>query len=138
GVSVATTKLSALKDKPFAIVVVSTSWAPERVATAPLLAALRRWERSGSILGALDTGAFILADAGLLRGRRATVHYEHLGAFRELHDDLDVVDDIFVREEKLFTCSGGAASADAALHLIAAAKGMALASAAMHYIFHPQ
>lgn len=138
GVSVTTQELSAVKDQAFDIVVVSTSWAPETASTAPLLSSLRKWARSGSIVGALDTGAFILADAGLLSGRRATVHYEHIDAFKELHDDIDVSEDIFVRDEKRFTCCGGMASSDMALHIIAASSSNALANATARYIFHPK
>lgn len=138
GISVATQDLHMLKEEAFDIVVVSSSWAPETASTPQLLSALRKWARSGSIVGGLDTGAFILADAGLLTGRRATVHYEHIDAFKELHDDIDVAEDIFVRDEKHFTCSGGIASADMALHIIAASSGEALANAAARYIFHPK
>jgi len=138
GVTVATQELNTVKDEAFDIVVVSTSWAPETASTPQLLAALRKWGRAGSIVGALDTGAFVLADAGLLSGSRATVHYEHIDAFKELHEDIDVAEDIFVRDEKRFTCSGGMASADMALHVIAASSGDALANAAARYIFHPK
>jgi transcriptional regulator GlxA family with amidase domain len=137
GFVVQTQKLADIQNDPFDIVVMSASWTPETGRTPQLLAALRRWSRAGSILGALDTGAFILADAGLLSGRRATVHYEHIDAFKELHGDVDVSEDIFVRDEKRFTCSGGIASADIALHIIRASSGDALANAAARYIFHP-
>lgn len=138
GVAIATRELAAVKDEAFDIVVVSTSWAPETASTAPLLSSLRKWARSGSIVGALDTGAFVLADAGLLSGRRATVHYEHIDAFKELHDDIDVAEDLFVRDEKRFTCCGGMAAGDMALHIIAASSGNALANATARYIFHPR
>lgn len=138
GVTVATQELSAVKDEAFDIVVVSTSWAPETARTGPLLSSLRKWARSGSIVGGLDTGAFILADAGLLSGRRATVHYEHIDAFKELHDDIDVSEDIFVRDDKRFTCCGGLAASDMALHIIAASSSNALANATARYIFHPK
>jgi len=137
GIAVATQKLDTIQGDAFDIVVVSASWVPETASTPPLLAALRKWARAGSIVGALDTGAFILADAGLLSGRRATVHYEHIDAFKELHDDIDVSEDIFVHDGKRFTCSGGIASSDMALHIIAASSGGALANAAARYIFHP-
>ena len=137
GFSVETQRLADIQGDAFDIVVMSASWTPETGKTPQLLAALRKWARAGSIMGALDTGAFILADAGLLRGRRATVHYEHIDAFKELHQDVDVSEDIFVRDERRFTCSGGIASADVALHIIRATSGDALANAAARYIFHP-
>lgn len=137
GLTVETRKLADIQNDPSDIVVMSASWTPETGKTPQLLAALRKWARAGSIIGALDTGAFIVADAGLLRGHRATVHYEHIDAFKELHGDVDVSEDIFVRDEKRFTCSGGVASADIALHIIRAISGDALANASARYIFHP-
>ena len=137
GFLVETQRLSDIQSDAFDIVVMSASWTPETAKTPQLLAALRKWARAGSVMGALDTGAFILADAGLLRGRRATVHYEHIDAFKELHGDVDVSEDIFVRDDRSFTCAGGIASADIALHVIRASSGDALANAAARYIFHP-
>lgn len=138
GFSVETQRLGDLSTEAFDMVVMSASWTPESGRTPQLLAALRKFARSGSIIGALDTGAFILADAGLLNGRRATVHYEHIDAFKELHEEVDVSEDLFVRDESRFTCSGGIASADMGLHVIRAIAGDALANAAARYIFHPQ
>ncbi len=137
GIVVETRGLAEVQNDPFDIVVMSASWTPETGRTPQLLAALRKWARAGSIIGALDTGAFIVADAGLLRGHRATVHYEHIDAFKELHGDVDVSEDIFVNDGKSFTCSGGIASADIALHILRARFGDALANAAARYIFHP-
>ncbi|MGD9922283.1 MAG: GlxA family transcriptional regulator [Pseudorhodoplanes sp.] len=137
GVAVSTRKVDSVQRDHFDFVVVSSSWVPEVASTPPLRAALRKWARSGSIMGALDTGAFILADAGLLNGKRATVHYEHIDAFKELHDNVEITEDIFVFDAKRFSCSGGIASADVALHIIRAAAGDALANASARYIFHP-
>src|SRR5690606_23651391 len=50
---------------------------------------------------------------------------------------VDVSEDIFVRDEKRFTCAGGIASSDIALHIIRAISGDALANASARYIFHP-
>ena len=72
-----------------ALAIVSTSWTPERHAAPALLALLRRWAAGGTVMGGIDTGAFVLASAGLLGGRRATVHYEHIDAFKELPSFLE-------------------------------------------------
>jgi len=136
GVSIETALLKDVSRQTFDIVVVSSSWTPEKAATSQLLGAIRKWARDGSIMGALDTGAFILADAGLLSGRRATVHYEHIDALKELHPDIEVVEDILVQDEKRFSCCGGVAASDMALHILAARRGDAVANAAARYIFH--
>lgn len=138
GVTIETVSLKDVLKETFDIVVVSSSWTPEKAATPQLLGALRKWARAGSIIGALDTGAFILADAGLLIGRRATVHYEHIDALKELHPNIEVMEDILVQDEKRFSCSGGVAAGDMALNILAARGGDALANAAARYIFHPK
>lgn len=137
GLSVPTRPLSEIAGDSFHIVVVSSSWSPEAHAAPPLLVALRRWARGGVTIGALDTGAFILAQAGLLDGRRATVHYEHIDALAELHADIDVSENLFTLGPQRFTCCGGAAAIDMGLHFLHLHCGEALANAAARYIFHP-
>lgn len=137
GLSVTTRPFRELDDERFDIVVVSSSWSPESHASPQLLVALRKWARQGVMLGALDTGAFILAEAGLLRGQRATVHYEHIDALTELYDDIEVSETIFTLGKHRFTCCGGTAAADMGLELVRTHCDNALANAAARYIFHP-
>lgn len=73
---------------------------------------LRRLARRGVPLGALCTGSFALADAGLLDGYRCAIHWENLGAIREEFEGVDFVDDLFVIDRDRFTCSGGSAPFD--------------------------
>jgi transcriptional regulator GlxA family with amidase domain len=129
--------LADIANDEFDLVVVSSSWSPETANSAALRAALRRWHRLGWQLAGLDTGAFILADAGLLKGHRATVHYEHIDAFKELHGDIDVVEDMIVEDQKFITCSGGFAASDMGLHIVARQLGPAVASHAARFVFHP-
>ncbi|MEZ5775262.1 MAG: helix-turn-helix domain-containing protein [Hyphomicrobiaceae bacterium] len=90
----------------------------------------------GAFVCGLDTGAFLLADAGLIEGRRATVHYEHIDAFQELYPGIEVVEDLYVVDGRTGSCCGGAASSDFALHLLEKVAGSDLANAAARYIFH--
>lgn len=118
------------------LVMVSSSWTPESYGDEALLSRLRRWARTGAMIGGLDTGAFILARAGLLSGRRATVHYEHLDAFIELFPDVTATEDLFVMDGGRLTCCGGAAGTDLALHILRSLHGDGLANAAARYVFH--
>jgi AraC family carnitine catabolism transcriptional activator len=136
GMTIETKPLSAVQDESPNIVIVSSSWAPESHSSPVLQAALRRWARAGVTLGALDTGAFILARLRLLTGRRATVHYEHLDAFKELHPDIKVSDQLFVFDGDRITCCGGGAAVDFALHIIRHARGETLANGAARYLLH--
>lgn len=130
GLGVRTKALREVTSNPQDIVIVSSSWAPETYNSAPLHGALLRWARAGVTLGALDTGAFILAEAGLLRGKRATTHYEHIDSLKELYADTEITEDLFVFDGKLITCCGGSAAMDFALHIIRSMHGDSLANAA--------
>lgn len=136
GLPVVTLPIASLQGTKRDLVVVSSSWAPESHGTQQLHAALWRWARAGATLGSLDTGAFILARAGLLKGRRATVHYEHIDAFGEMFPDTEVTEDLYVYDGNRISCCGGSASVDFALTLIRGTHGDALANAAARYLFH--
>ncbi|MEM7221451.1 MAG: GlxA family transcriptional regulator [Pseudomonadota bacterium] len=115
---------------------VCSSWAPERHKDKALFAWLRKLARAGITLGAIDTGAIVLAQAGLLKGYQATVHFEHLDALQELFPDVDAREQIFVIDRDRVTCCGNNASSDLALEIIRLHHGLDLANAAARYLFH--
>ena len=134
GLVLHSTALDPLEKAPD-IGVVSTSWAPEAVyeAMTPLI---RRWARFGAPLVGLDTGAFVLAEAGLLDGKRATVHYEHIDAFAETFPNVRTTEDLYTIDGARMTAAGGAAATDLALQIVRSRAGDALANVAARYIFH--
>jgi transcriptional regulator GlxA family with amidase domain len=85
----------------------------------PLLQALRAAHRRGARLVGLCLGTYVLAEAGLLRGRRATTHWEfapHLAQrFPDIHVEPDV---LYVEDGQVLTSAGTAAGLDACLHLL--------------------
>ncbi len=97
---------------------------------------LRRAAVSGSTLGGLDTGPFLLAHAGLLKGHRVTLHWESLPAFRETWPDIDARETLFEIDRNRFTCSGGTAALDLMLHFIAMDQGDRLARAVSEQFIH--
>ncbi|MEL7116824.1 MAG: helix-turn-helix domain-containing protein, partial [Pseudomonadota bacterium] len=119
------------------ILIVSSSWEPERHITPALRACLRDAAKRQALLGGLDTGAFVLAHTGLLDGYTATVHYEHIDAFQELFPNTGVSEAMWVIDRRRVTCCGGAAALDLALHLIQQSHGSAVANAAARYVFAP-
>jgi transcriptional regulator GlxA family with amidase domain len=92
-----------------------------------LLNWLRRLARHGAVLGAIDTGAFALAEAGLLDGYRVTLHWESVTTFRDQYPDIDVSEQLYVIDRDRVTCAGGVAALDLMLHLIARRHGPGLA-----------
>lgn len=99
---------------------------------------LRREAIRGADLGALDTGSVLLAEAGLLRGYRVTLHWEALPAFREAYPEVDARETLFEIDRNRFTCSGGTAALDLMLHLIGLSHGQALARQVSEQFIHDQ
>ncbi len=116
--------------------VVNASWNVEHFRQPALLNWLRSQTNKGVTVCGLDTGAFILGFAGLLRNRKAAVHYEHIAAFRELFPDTEMGEDLFVIDGDRLTCCGGNAASDLALEILRLQHGIDVANAAGRYIFH--
>ncbi|MEB8389208.1 GlxA family transcriptional regulator [Rhodobacteraceae bacterium KMM 6894] len=136
GAQIQTLPLAQVQGDKRDMVIVSSSWTPEQHGGAALSSALWRWARQGATLGGLDTGAFLLAQAGLLEGRRATVHYEHMDAFGEMFPNCILSEELYVFDGNRITCAGGSASVDFALQITRGIHGDALANAAARYLFH--
>ncbi len=94
-----------------------------------LLAYIRRERARGTKIGALCSGAYVLAKAGLLDGRRATIHWQFHDGFEELFPQVRLIRSVYVPDSKYPTASGGTATADLMLHLIGRAHGTDLAIA---------
>jgi transcriptional regulator GlxA family with amidase domain len=98
---------------------------------APLLRWIRRQSGQVRRLASICTGAFLLAEAGLLEGRRATTHWNHCANFARDFPDVKVEPDtIFVREGSLYTSAGVTAGMDLALALVEEDFGREVALAA--------
>ncbi|MFF4623768.1 GlxA family transcriptional regulator [Nonomuraea jabiensis] len=96
-----------------------------------VLDALREAAGGGARIASLCTGAFVLAQAGLLDGRRATTHWGLAGDLAARFPSVDVRPDVlFVEDEGIFTSAGAAAAIDLCLHLIRLDYGAAVANTA--------
>lgn len=92
---------------------------PDEIPPAPLLRALRRAHARGARILALCSGAFVLAAAGLLNGRRATTHWRYADAFRARYPRVRFEPDVlYVDEGRVLTSAGSAAGIDLCLHLV--------------------
>ncbi len=96
---------------------------------ADLVEALRAAHAGGARIASICTGAFALAAAGLLDGRRATTHWRHAAELRAAHPEIAVDPDVlYVDEGDLLTSAGRAAGVDLCLHLISLDHGAAVAA----------
>jgi len=95
----------------------------------PLLAMLRHQLSHGSQIGALCSGAWVLAEAGMLNGMKAAIHWEYHDGFMETFTEVNLVRNVFVADARHVTASGGTATADLMLHLIGQDHGADLATA---------
>jgi transcriptional regulator GlxA family with amidase domain len=97
---------------------------------------LRKLARHGAVVGGLSGGPFVLAKAGLLAGRRCTLHWEHIAAFREAFPTVQVTGSLFELDDNRFTCAGGIAGLDMMVALIARDHGHELAAAVGDWFLH--
>ena len=97
-------------------------------ATRPVLTWLRRQARLGARIGAVCTGPWLLARAGLLDGRRCTIHWENRAAFAEEFPEIEATGGVYEIDGDRLTCAGGAAGADMMLDVIAREQGAELSS----------
>jgi transcriptional regulator GlxA family with amidase domain len=103
---------------------------PADVTTPPaVIAALRAAYERGARIAAISTGAFTVAAAGLLDGRRATTHWHYTDVLRDQYSDVDVDEHVlFVDAGNVLTSAGAASGIDLCLHLIRRDHGVALAN----------
>ncbi|MCF0093836.1 HTH-type transcriptional regulator CdhR [Micromonospora sp. MH99] len=97
-------------------------------APARALQALRLAHRRGARIASICTGAFALAQAGLLDGRRATTHWVHAEALAREHPEVLVdANALYVDEGQVLTSAGLAAGLDMCLYLVGRDHGQAVA-----------
>ena len=97
--------------------------------TKKLLNWVRREARRGVVMGGLCTAGYTLAKAGLLDGKRATIHWENQDSFTEEFDEVELTKSVFVIDGNRITTAGGTASIDLMLKIIATDHGEELANA---------
>jgi len=104
--------------------------------TKAILNLIRRLDRNGASIGAICTGTYVMAAAGLLDNRRCTIHWENIDGLAEEFPDLDITNDLFEIDGNRVTCSGGTASLDMMLNLISKSHGPQLAAEVSDQFIH--
>jgi transcriptional regulator GlxA family with amidase domain len=112
------------------VLVVGSTLPALRFLTPEVLAATRDLARRTRRLASVCTGAFVLAEAGLLDGRTATTHWKHSADLARRYPRVNVKHDaIFVRDELVYSSGGASAGIDLALALVEEDLGTEVAQA---------
>lgn len=110
------------------VVVPGGAGQPHAALDPDVMAAVEHLVRVGDRVVAVCTGAFFLAAAGVLSGRRATTHWQHTRQLARIYPDIEVVpDELFVRDGRFHTSAGVTAGIDLALAIVEADHGARLA-----------
>ena len=96
----------------------------------------RRLDRQGAVVGAICTGTYVLAAAGLLNESRCTIHWENIDGLAEEFPHLEITNELFEIFDNRITCSGGTASLDMMLYLISEIHGQTLAAQVSDQFIH--
>ncbi|WP_447956041.1 GlxA family transcriptional regulator [Vreelandella sp. EE7] len=129
---------SLTPDPDISSLTVCASFEPEKAISHRVTQWLNRQALRGCTLGSMDTGAVVLANAGLLDEHRVTMHWESLPVFRETYPHLEAVESLFEVHPKGFSCAGGTAPMDMSLDLIARRHGEVLAQQVSEQLIHAQ
>lgn len=119
-----------LDQLPHADTVVVPGWADiDQAPPADLVDAVRAAHEAGARVASLCTGAFVLAAAGLLDGRRATTHWAHTRVLADRYPKVEVDPDVlYVDNGSVLTSAGKAAAMDLCLHLVRLDHGSSIAN----------
>ena len=126
GLSIPGTALNRLDRCDFLLVVAGFELVSH--ATPALLSGLRRIAATGATLAGIDGGPWMMAEAGLLDGRRATTHWEDLDSFAARFPDVIALRDRYHIDGNRMTSGGAIPAIDMMLHLIRARYGATLAA----------
>jgi len=97
--------------------------------TKKILNWVRREARRGVTIAGLCTAGYTMARAGLLNGKKATIHWENQDSFTEEFEDVELTKSVFVIDGNRITTAGGTASIDMMLKIIAEDHGEELGNA---------
>ena len=121
--------LEALRWADTVVVPAAPKPSGQREAPEAALAALRAAHRRGARIASLCSGAFTLAEAGLLDGRRATTHWMYTDAFRARFPLVELDPSVlYVGGDGIYTSAGTAAGIDLCLHLVRLDHGAEVAN----------
>ncbi|WP_073255992.1 GlxA family transcriptional regulator [Shimia gijangensis] len=98
------------------------------VCTPAVLQWVRRGARQGCAIAGLTTGAWIMAEAGLMDELPVTLHWEHRSSFAEKFPDVPLNEYTYVVDNRRYSTAGGTSVIDLILHLVTESEGPELAN----------
>ncbi|MBM1218846.1 GlxA family transcriptional regulator [Ponticoccus sp. SC2-23] len=110
----------------------------QKASSKRILNWVRREARRGVTLAGLCTAGYTMAKAGLLDGKRATIHWENQDSFIEEFDEVELTKSVFVVDGNRITTAGGTSSIDLMLKIIADDHGELLANAVADQLIYTQ
>ncbi|WP_368345593.1 GlxA family transcriptional regulator [Pelagovum sp. HNIBRBA483] len=119
-----------------AILMVCAGVEPEKSLSPEVVALVRKAWRHGNTVGGICTGAYTLAEAGILEGRAFTLHWENTESFELRYPKLMSNRKLYAIDGKIMTCSGGTASTDLILSIIRQRFGPLAANVVMEMCLH--
>jgi transcriptional regulator GlxA family with amidase domain len=124
--------------QPLDLLLVCAGGNPTTFGDKRTFAWLRKLAARGVVIGGVSGGPVILAKAGLLDGRRCTVHWEHAPALQEAFPKIALTRSLFEIDRDRITCSGGVAGLDMMVALITRDHGYELGAAVSDWFLHTQ
>ncbi len=127
----------SLKDVPLDANVILVGGADVlHASSANLVKWLRHIAVRVNMVGGLCTASRVLAEAGLLDGHRATIHWEMCESMREAFPNIELTDRLFEIDRNRLTCAGETASTDMVLNLLLSEHGKNLTAAVAAQVLH--
>lgn len=101
----------------------------EKSASPKLLNWLGSLDRKQVTIGAICTGSYLLAKAGIMQNKACSIHWEYLAGFQEAFPTVRVSNKLFSLDEKRMTSAGGTAPMDMMLNMVTKEHGNKLSAA---------
>jgi len=111
---------------------ICTGFRPESCCHSKTLGWIRNLSRHGTSMGAISTGTYVLARAGVIAGRRCSIHSDHATSLREEFPEVELVNGLYEIDRGLYTCTGGTSAIDLMITIVRDSHGEGFASAIAH------
>lgn len=118
------------------LVFVVASWGSEKYRKRETLSWIRRQERNGARICAVELGCYLVARAGLTEGIEMSSHWAWAPGFHEQFPNVILREQLFIQDAKIMSCAGAMAGLDLMLKLIADAHGERLAGEIADQLLH--